>query len=288
MSHPGSAIAGIWKEKWINLLSVFSIGVGLFILLISMLIVYNLNFFASKLQGRFSMTVYLDDGISAPDLARMQGAIRSNPAVGSVSYISKAEALAELKKSMKDSAYLFEGLDGNPLPASLDIRLKRGDATDAMVRGLAAQIKAMRGAVDVEYGAKFLDTIESVISGARSAGLAFLAALLGGVLFVCYSTVKILFYRRRDEVETLGLLGATAWFIRAPFLIEGSVLGVAGGLLASAAGYAVFDVFLAGFAGALPVFRYMQTPVYFLGLLPLAGLFIGFSGALMALGRIKF
>ncbi len=288
MNQLGSALSGIWKEKWINLLSVLSIGVGLFILLVSLLVVYNLDFFAKRLQGRFSMTVYLDDGISAAGLTRLQNAIRSNPAVDRVSYISKAEALSELKKAMKDSAYLFDGLDGNPLPASFDIRLRGGAVTDAMVKGLASEIKAMRGVGDVEYGAKFLDAIESVIAGAKSAGLAFLATLLGGMLFVCYSTVKILFYRRRDEVETLGLLGATAWFIRAPFLIEGSVLGVAGGALASVAGYSIFGFFLTGFAGALPVFRYMQAPGYFLGLLPAAGLFIGFSGALMALGRIKF
>lgn len=288
MSHFGSALAGILKEKWINLLSVLSIGVGLFVLLAASLAVYNLDYFAKKLQNRFSITVYLDDGISAPDLSKLQAVIRAHPRVGKVSYISKQDALSELKKSMKDSAYLFEGLDGNPLPASLEIRLRGDNITDDMVRELASEVKAMRGVGDVEYGAKFLDAIESVITGARSAGYVFLAALLAGMLFVCYSTVKILFYRRKDEVETLGLLGATSWFIRAPFLIEGSVLGLAGGILACAAGYAVFDVFMARFAGSLPVFRFVLTPGYFLFCLPLAGLFIGFSGALMALGRIRF
>ncbi|MDA8387239.1 MAG: permease-like cell division protein FtsX [Nitrospiraceae bacterium] len=288
MSHPwASALAGIRKEKWINLLSVLSIGVGLFVLLVALIAVYNLDYFASKLQGRFSMTVYLQDGIPAADLAALRTAIRSDAAVGRVSYISKAEALSDLKKALKDSPYLFEGLDGNPLPASLDIRLRRGFASDDAVSGLASRIKQMRGVADVQYGAGFLDAIESVMSGARTAGLAFLAALLGGTLFICYSTVKILFYRRREEIETLGLLGATPRFIRAPFLIEGSLLGAAGGILASLAGYSIFGVFLARFAGALPVFRYVLTPAYFFLLLPAAGLFIGFSGALIALGRIK-
>ena len=287
MSHSSSALAGIWKEKWINLLSVLSIGVALFVLLVALITVYNLNHFASKLEGRFSMTVYLNDGIPAPDLAALQAAVRSYAAVERVSYISKGEALSELKKSLKDSAYLFEGLDGgNPLPASLSIRLKRGFATGLTVKGLASRIRQMRGVMDVQYGAGFLDAIESVMRGARAVGLVFLAALLGGALFISFSTVKILFYRRREEIETLGLLGATAWFIRAPFLIEGSVLGTAGGLLASLAGYSVFGVFLSRFAGALPVFRFMLVPDYFFLFLPAAGLFIGFSGALIALGRV--
>ena len=280
------ALAGIWKEKWINILSVLSIGVGLFVLLVALVTVYNLNYFASRLQSRFSMTVYLDDAIAPADLAALRSAIRSDAAVERVSYISKARALSDLKKSLKDSPYLFEGLDGNPLPASLDIRLRRGFATDETVKGLASRLRQMRGVTDVQYGAGFLDAIESVVSGARTAGLAFLAAILLGTLFICYSTVKILFYRRREEIETLGLLGAAAWFIRAPFLIEGSVLGTAGGLLASLAGYAVFGVFLARFAGALPVFRYVLAPDYFFLLLPAAGLFIGFSGALIALGKV--
>ncbi len=288
MSGLRSALAGIWKEKWINLLSVLSMGVGLFILLVALFAVYNLNYFASKLQDRFSMTVYLDDGISQQGLASLETAIKASQAVGTISYISKAAALQELKKDMKDSAYLFEGLDGNPLPASIEVRFKRGSLKSEAVQGLASQIKEMQGVQDVEYGAKFLEGIERIITGARSAGVAFLAALLAGVLFVCYSTVKILFYRRKDEVETLGLLGAGGWFIRAPFLVEGALLGLAGGLLACLAAYGVFGgFFLGGFASSVPVLRYMLFPsVIFFMPVP-AGLFIGFTGALIALGRIK-
>ncbi len=284
-----SALAGIWKEKWINFLSVLSIGVGLFILLVSLFTVYNLNYFASKLQDRFSMTVYLDDGISPQALAGLEAAIRANPAVGSISYISKDSALAELKKAMKDSAYLFEGLDGNPLPASIEIRFREGSSLKTgEAREFANQVKAMQGVQDVQYGAHFLEGIERVITGARTAGAAFLAALLVGVIFVCYSTVKILFYRRKDEVETQSLLGAGGWFIRAPFLIEGSLLGLAGGLLACFAAYGVFGgFFLGGFASSVPVLRYMLFPsVIFFMPVP-AGLFIGFTGALIALGRIQ-
>ena len=288
MSQARSAFAGIWKEKWINFLSVVSIGVGLFILLVALFTVYNLNHFASKLQDLFSMTVYLDDGISQQNLARLEGAIKADPSVRTVSYISKTAALDELKKSLKDSSYLFEGLDGNPLPASIEIRFRRDDVKSGTAQEFARQIKAMQGVQDVEYGAKFLEGIERIITDARSAGLAFLAALLIGVLFVCYSTVKILFYRRKDEVETLSLLGAGGWFIRAPFLMEGALLGLAGGLLACLAAYCVFGgFFLGGFASSVPVLRYMLFPAFIIYMPVPAGLFIGFTGALLALGRIK-
>ena len=288
MSQVKSALSGIWKEKWINFLSILSIGVGLFILLVALLTVYNLDLFASKLQDRFSMTVYLDDGTSQQSLGRLEGILKSDPDVRTISYISKDAAMDELKKAMKDSAYLFEGLDGNPLPASIEVRFKRDKLKTGAAQAFANKIKSMQGVQDVEYGARFLEGIERIITGARSAGIAFLAALLVGVLFVSYSTVKILFYRRKDEVETLSLLGAGGWFIRAPFLLEGSLLGLAGGLLACIAAYSLFGVFLGGFASSVPVLRFMLFPAYIFYAPVPAGLFIGFTGALIALGRTQY
>ncbi|MDA8168997.1 MAG: ABC transporter permease [Nitrospiraceae bacterium] len=285
--HFKSALAGLWKEKWINLLSTLSIAVGLFITTVGLLVVYNVNSIAQKLPDKFSITVYLKDGISQADTQRLQNTIRSNEYVRKISYISKEDALRDLKDSLKDSAYVLEGIDNNPLPASFSIKLRKDYVDPAKVKRFAGQIKAMRGVDDIQYGEQFLSSIQSIMSGARLAGLLFLGALLVGVLFVCYSTVKILFYRKADEVETLKLLGATGWFIRMPFLLEGSLMGFFGGLAAFLAGYGVFDVFLAGFSSSVPAIGYFLVPSALLLSLPAAGLFIGFSGALIALGRIR-
>lgn len=283
-----SALGGLWREKWIHLVSVLSIAVGLFIITLGLIAVYNLHYISAKLPERFSLTLYLKEDVTPDQVENLLNLLKTDNNIQKVSYISKDNALAELKKSLKDSAYLLEGLEDNPLPASVEVKLKKDFIKSGGVQQLATELQSMNGVDEVQYGEQFLNSIQSVMSGAKAVGIVFLAVLFGGILFVCYSTVKILFYRKTDEVETLKLLGATAWFIRAPFLMQGSVIGAAGGALAGVASFAIFDIFLRSFAHSLPVFRYFLVPQEALLSLPVAGLMIGFSGALIALGRIRF
>ena len=286
--HLKSALGGLWKEKWIHFLSVLSIAVGLFIITLGFIAVYNLHYLAVKLPERFSMTVYLKEGVPPDDVNKLLADLKANNHVQKASFISKDMALLELKKSLKDSEYLLEGLEENPLPASIEIKLGKDFVKTASVKQFAGELKEMAWVEEVQYGEEFLNSIQSVMSGAKAVGTVFLVALLAGIIFVCYSTVKILFYRKADEVETLKLLGATGWFIRAPFLLEGSIIGLGGGLFAGLAGFFVFELSLKGFAGAMPVLRYFIVPAWAIYSLPAIGLAIGFAGALVALGRIRF
>jgi len=286
--HLKSALGGLWKEKWIHLLGIVSIAVGLFIITLGFIAVYNLHYLAAKLPEKFSITVYLKEEASPDEAANLVHSLKKNEHVQSAVYISKESALAELKKALKDSDYLLEGLEENPLPASIELKLRKDFIKTASVKKFAGELRGMAGVEEVQYGEEFLNSIQSAMSGAKAVGLVFLVALLAGIVFVCYSTVKILFYRKADEVETLKLLGATAWFIRAPFLLEGSIIGLAGGVLAGLAGLLAFGVSLREFASALPVLRNFIVPAEAIYALPAAGLLIGFAGALVALGRIKF
>jgi cell division transport system permease protein len=286
--HLRSALAGLWKEKWIHFLSVVSIAVGLFIITLGFVTVYNLHHLAVKLPERFSITAYLNEDAGPDEMQALMNNLKANLNVQKAVFISRENALAELKKALKDSEYLLEGLDENPLPASIEIKLKKDFVKTENVKRFAGELKNMKGISEVQYGEEFLNSIQSVMSGARLVGIVFLGALLIGIIFVCYSTVKILFYRRADEVETLKLLGATRWFIRAPFLLEGSLIGLGGGLLAVLAGLLLFEVSLKGFAASMPVLRYFIVPQAAIYGLPLLGLAIGFAGALVALGRIRF
>jgi cell division transport system permease protein len=109
-----------------------------------------------------------------------------------------------------------------------------------------------------------------------------------GVIFVCYSTIKIAFYRRKEEIETFKLLGATRGFIRAPFVIEGSVLGVCGGLAGMAAAFAFYYVLFYKVVVTIPILKILVFPFETFPALPVAGLLLGIGGAVIALGRIRF
>jgi len=107
------------------------------------------------------------------------------------------------------------------------------------------------------------------------------------VLFVISSTVKILLYRRKTEIEIIKLLGATGGFIRAPFLIEGGVIGFFGGIFASIGATVFYYSLTTSFSAFMPILKTMVLPVEIVVLLPIAGLVMGVTGSLISVGRLR-
>lgn len=291
MSVPYSvklALQSIRKEKWINILSVLTIGCGLLISSIAFFAVYNIDAAAGHLPDKFSLILYLDENLQTEKLNDAIATLKKKESVLSVKYIPKDEAIRELKSVMKNSSHIFEGLGENPLPDTLELKLRKESLGPESVKKLAADALKIRGVKEAEYGEKFVSALHTLKVGMDTIGLALIAALSTGIVFVCYSTVKILFYRRNEEIETFKLLGATRGFIRAPFLIEGAVIGAAGGIAGFFGMLAFYYLVLLRLSMALPVFKAVLFPLDYFALLPLIGLFLGLAGAVIALGRLRY
>ncbi len=282
------AIQSLLREKWINLLSVMTIAAGLLIISISFFALYNIDIATKKLPEKFSITAYLDNNIQKDELDAVIDAFRKKKVVLSVRYISKDEAMKELKTSLKNSDYILEGLEENPLPDSLEIRLKNTEVGPETVQQLSREALKMKGVAEVNYGEKFLSTLETIKKGVKALGLFFAVVLSTGIIFVCYSTVKILFYRRSEEIETFKLLGATKGFIRTPFLIEGAVIGACGGLLSLIGCFSLYYTFLLRLSAAMPIFKALLFPADLFLPLPVLGMLLGLAGAVIALGRLRY
>jgi cell division transport system permease protein len=283
-----SALGGLWREKWINLLTVLTMATGLFLMAAAFLVVHNVELATRKLPDKFSLTVFLQDGLSDGQARAVADSVKGLAPVKYVDYISREAALRELRGAMKDADYILEGLDENPLPASLEVGLRKDSVNDASVRALSFQLENMKGVSEVRYGKELLSTIQAVKRNSQSFALALMAALSAGLIFVCYSAVKILFYRKKDEIETLKLLGATKSFIKRPFLIEGGVIGLAGGALSAAAMLALYYLVYYRLASSLPLLKAISVPAEVFQYQPAAGFIIGVTGAFIAVGRIKF
>ncbi len=282
------AVKSLLKEKWINLLSVLTIASGLLIISIAVFGVVNITAATHQLPEKFSMIVYLDDSLQKKDIDGVINSLKKNNSVHSVKYISKEEALEEMKGLLKDSDYVFEGLDDNPLPDSLELKLREESVGPETVKKLARETLGIEGVREVDYGEKFLAMLHGVKAGLQTVGLVLIVMLSVGIVFVCYSTVKILFYRRTEEIETYKLLGATRSFIRLPFLIEGAFLGAAGGII-SLLGILSFNyLVLLRLSLSMPLLRKILFPTDLFLLLPIAGLLLGITGAAIALGRIRY
>jgi cell division transport system permease protein len=282
------ALQSLFHEKWINLLSVLTIASGLLIAALTALSLYNINATIKRLPGKVSIMLYLKDNLTREKVEHIIDTVKKNTSVNTVKYISKDEALKELKSMLKDSSYILAGLGENPLHDSVQIRLKGDVAGPETAKKLASEMAKMEGIDDAEYGEKFLDSLYSFGIGIRAAGILFIMVMFGGVIFVCYSTVKILFYRKKEEIETYKLLGATKKFIRSPFIIEGAAIGLCGGFLSLVVILSLHYIVFLKLSLSIPLFRAIVFPVSLSPLLPLTGFLLGMSGAAIAIGRIRY
>lgn len=283
-----AAFQSLYHERWINLLSMLSMATGLLIIAVALISLYNIDLFSKKLPERFSLVAYLKDDLSVADKDNIISAIKKNDMVKGVRYISKDDALRELRSSLKEADYVLEGLKDNPLPASIEVRLKKEVVSPEAVNRFVSSLKKINGIEDIQYGEKLLISLKSIKNGLETMGLIIASVMTIGTVFISYSTVKILFYRRREEIETLKLLGAKAGFIRTPFLIEGGVIGFAGGIVSMLFILIFYYVVYVRLGYTIPL---IKSTIFYPAMsfpLPGLGLFIGIIGALIAIGRIRY
>jgi cell division transport system permease protein len=282
------AVRSLLHEKWINLLSILTIAAGLLFTSIIVLSVYNIDEATKKLPEKFSMMIYLKDNLSGQELENIMKIVRKDDTVKTVKYIPKSKALEELKSTFKDTEHVIDGLEENPLPDSIEVKLKSEAVGPEAAEKLSTELRKIKGVDEIQYGEKFLSTLYSLKVGIKNIGIIFVIIMSTGMIFVCYSTVKILFYRKNEEIETYKLLGATRGFIRTPFIIEGAVIGFGGGILSLMGILLVYYIVIFKLGNIIPLFRGIIFPINTSFFIPIAGLLIGMIGSAIAIGRIRY
>jgi cell division transport system permease protein len=282
------AARSILHEKWINLLSILTIAAGLFFTVIIVLSVYNIDIATKKLPEKFSMIIYLKDNLSGEELENIMKIIRKDDTVKAVKYIPKNKALEELKSTFKDTEHVLDGLEENPLPDSIEVKLKNEAVVPEAAKKFSTELGKIKGVDEIQYGEKFLSSLYSLKVGIKNIGIIFVIIMSIGMIFVCYSTVKILFYRKNEEIETYKLLGATRGFIRMPFIIEGAAIGFGGGILSLIGILLLYYIVIFKLSDVIPLFKGIIFPIDASFFIPLSGLFIGMTGAAIAIGRIRY
>ncbi len=291
MSLPYSfkvAVSSLLHEKWINLLCILTITAGLLITSVIVITIVNFDLITKKLPQKFSIMVFLKKNITQEEVNNIIDVVKKDNAVENVFFIPKDMALKELKTTLKNTEYVLEGLNENPLPDSLEIKLKKEAVSPETVKKLTIILNELKGIDEIEYGEKFLSSIYSLRLGIKTIGFLFGLIMCTGILFVCYSAIKLLFYRKMEEIETFKLLGATKWFIRAPFLIEGATIGIIGGILSLVGLLLLYYAVILKLSFTVPLFKSLIFPINLLFILPAIGLSIGILGAFIAIGRIRY
>lgn len=231
-----------FRRNWVmSVVAVITIYLSL--LLVGVFVVSGMmvNTIVSSVESKVNITVFIKDGAASGDVNALQTAFDQahNPLVSGIAYVSKEEALSRFKEQMKDSPEIIKQLDTNPLPASLEVSLKDPKTVKQVVgeiKGNPSFLKVIGHPDDPEkdlrYGQQIIDKLFAFTRVIRIVESVFIV-MLGVVSVVLIgNTIRLAVYARRREIAIMRLVGASNWFIRTPFLLEGMLQSIIGAMLA--------------------------------------------------------
>lgn len=214
------------------LMSLAAVGFTLLLLASYLLLLTNLQAAGERLGRELQIMLYLDKGLSNQERARIQEAVEAREEVEGVEYCSPKEALRSLKDAMGEAAHVLDGLPENPLPGSLEVRLKPRHRNLESIEQVSGKLSKLEGVTDVEYGGGWVKRFFAFVRVLRWLAVSLGMLLLFASVIVISSTLTLGFYSRKEEIEILRLVGATEGYIRFPFFLESLLQGVGGALLA--------------------------------------------------------
>ncbi|MHB8780531.1 MAG: permease-like cell division protein FtsX [Candidatus Geothermincolia bacterium] len=234
--------------------------------------------------------VFLEDGLTEADRTTLEAFIRSIPEVDpqQVQYKSKEQALQEFKERFADNPELWEFLDENPLPASFTVMAKDPKDVGVVVSRIANDNPTPAAIDDIKAASSAIERLENVFGKFRTIGSIAVGGLIIVAVLLVSVTIQVAIFARRREVGIMKLVGATNWFIRWPFILEGILEGIIGAIIAVLV-VGMFKVYILDkLSAALPFLR-MDTSASLLYILFIAiavgGIVIGALGSIVALRR---
>lgn len=226
------AARGVRHTGWMSVASVLTVTVALFVLGVFGVLSLNLEHAASTLDRQVELQAYFKPSLPTTTELTFLAHLRREPGVRKIVFVSKATALAELKKEFPHDATLWHLIEqGNPLLDGFQLYTNKAD----QIPPIARQLRQSADIHQVVYQATVVSRLTVVTRILRDAGYVIEALLAFATLFIIANTIRLGVFARRREIAVMKLVGATDWFIRWPFLLEGIYLGLMGALLASLA-----------------------------------------------------
>jgi len=287
--YVGRSLSNIRQNIFVNVVTIGTITLALLIVSLFLLVFVNLENAAENWSERVQVTAYFDRELSAQEQASLRSRIAAIPGAARVNYVSRDEALKRFRARLRGQETLLEGVRPEILPTSFEISMKRASRDTQSVEAFVSGLKRIPGISEVQYGEEWVRRFNTFLNFMRLVGALLGAFLVIAVLFIVSNTIKLTIYARRDELEVMALVGATRFFIKAPFLIEGVIQGGAGALLAMGLLLALYEGLLHN-AGSFLTFNPAAAglsflPVEYVYAIVLSGVCLGFIGSLTSLKR---
>jgi len=275
------------KNGIMSFATIISLTATLIIVGIFLLIYLNINLFLNDIESQLVAIAYLKDDISEEDINKLVQDTNELQGVKEVRYISKEAAFQKLKEDLSEHEDMLAGIPENPLPASIEILVTETD----FLEEIAFQLNQYNGIEEVNYGGQLTKNLILVFDFVRNAGLAIISLLIFISILIMVSVIKISVHSRHEEIEIMSLVGATSWFIRWPFIIEGFLKGLFSSFLAVIVLTKGYLYYMEKVKMILPFINIYSDQVILIRIavtIILLGVFIGIFGSMISLSKIRY
>lgn len=228
----------LWRNRLMSFASITSVTATLLILGIVFVVILNINSLAQSAKDQIdSIQVFVSDEATSAELQILAGDIFGVEGVKEVVFETREEALNKMKEQWGENGDLLDGMEFNPLPNSFIVYLDDIGFTNYVV----GEIQAMEHIEEVKFYQDIVEKILAVTEYVRTIGIVIITLLIAISTFIIHNTIKLAVNSRRIEINIMKYVGATHWFVRWPFLLEGTILGMIGAMLATGLVYMAYQ-----------------------------------------------
>jgi len=277
------ALLSFRRAPLLSTLSITTIAFSLFTLGLFGLVAINLRAALRGLEERVEIVAFVLRGTPAETITLATEDIAAFPEVQDVQYVTEAQALGRARRELVEFRDAYRDLQVNPLPASIEVRLKEGNRDAATVGRVAQRLRGFSFINDVRFGREWVQKLDHLRNVTGIVGLVIGLAFAAVAVVIIGVTIRLTLLQRAREISIMRLVGATNWFIRGPFLLEGALKGLLGGLLSLVLCYGGYLLFRDRTGGAFAGLIFFQT-FQMVGVV-VFGVMLGLGGSLVSVGR---
>lgn len=273
--------SGFKRARFSSIITIFTMTIALLLLGLFAIIYTNANQIIQSFRDKVEMEVFLAVEADSAQTAKIKNILLNTAGVSGATYISKEEAARIFKKEFGEDINAV--LDFNPLPASFKVRLAPEYKNSDSAKIIYGILSSINGVDDVIYRKALLEILDRRVKIFIGASVAIGATLLIATIFLVSNTIRLTIYSKRKMITAMKLVGATRRFIRMPFLIEGMLHGLLGGVLSAGLIWSI--IYVAKNFISAELSEFFSVELYFYGIMIGSGLLLGLLGSSWSVKR---
>lgn len=249
-----TAWQGMKRNSWLNLACIAMMVLSLLIFSSILIFNYTTNALINTLKEKMDISIYFKNEVPEEDILKIRDELLSNEAIAKINYISKEEALKSFEERSKYNPTIQKALTElgeNPLSASLNIKAKKTEDYNKIIDSIKnSSFKDKLVTIDLAENQKIVSRIDTLARIMKISSLIAIIVLAFLSFIISFNTIRMAIYSLKEEIEIMKLVGASNWFIRGPFLLEGALQG----LIASISTIVILSLFFLIFGGKIETF----------------------------------